>query len=100
MAQLWQLIAGLLLIAESKASNEADRSALQDFLSKHVPSGSDASRSSTRDYSNFITPKFNRVKYGYGPDASSHFKNSAVHGPATDAIQRLKVYRDHEGIAG
>merc|ERR1719443_120917 len=101
MAQLAVLMAGLLLIAESKASDEVDRSALQGFLSKYVPSGSDASRSSTRDYDKFITPKFNRVKYGKGFDASSYLKNHVDHGPATDAfIQRLNVYVDHEEIAG
>merc|ERR1719443_161142 len=91
MAQLAVLMAGLLLIAESKASDEVDRSALQGFLSKYVPSGSDASKSSTRDYDKFITPKFNRVKHGNVPDALSYFKDLPEHGPREEsqAVQKL-----------
>lgn len=48
MAQLAVLMAGLLLIAESQASDMADRSTLQGFLIKYVPSGSAASQSSMR----------------------------------------------------
>merc|ERR1712224_988278 len=51
MAQLAVLLAGLLLIAESQASDVADRSTLQGFLSKS-------------DYDKFITPNLNRVKHG------------------------------------
>jgi len=50
MAQLAVLLAGLLLIGESQASDVADRSTLQGFLSKNV------------DYNKFITPNLNRVK--------------------------------------
>jgi hypothetical protein len=52
MAQLVVLVAGLLLIAESQASDVADRSTAQGFLSK----------SSMSDYDKFITPNLNRVK--------------------------------------
>ena len=84
MAQVVVLMAGLLLIAESQASDLADRSKPQGFLSKYVPSGtdasqasevadrstprgflskyvpsgSDASQSSMSDYDSFITPNF------------------------------------------
>ena len=39
MAQFVVLMAGLLLIAESQASDVADRSTHQGFLSKYVPRG-------------------------------------------------------------
>ena len=62
MAQLTLLMAGLLFLVESEASDVADRSIFQGFLSKYMPSGSDAPRSSMSDYDKFITPNFNRVK--------------------------------------
>jgi hypothetical protein len=65
MVQLVVLVAGLLLIAESEASDVADRSALQGFLSKYGPVGSDASKSSISDYDKFITPNLNRVKQDF-----------------------------------
>merc|ERR1719399_2209945 len=65
MAQVVVLMAGMLLIAESQASDEADTH--QGFLSNYMPSGSDLSQSSMSDYDNFITPNFNRVKHGDGP---------------------------------
>ena len=71
MSQLVVFIAGLLLVAESQASDVADRSTLQGFLPKYMPSGSDASRSSMSAYDKFITPNF----------------KSAKHGPVTDNIQ-------------
>jgi hypothetical protein len=60
MIQLVALAAGLLLIAESEASDVAE----QGFLSKYVPLGSDASKSSMNGYDKFITPNLNRVQYG------------------------------------
>merc|ERR1719443_1602621 len=81
MTQLTVLMAGLLFIAESQASDVADRSTHQGFLSKYVPSGSDTSQSSMSDYGNFITPNFNRVKHGNGLDALSYHNNLAEHGP-------------------
>jgi len=51
MSQFAVFIAGLLLVAESQASDVADRSTLQGFLSKS-------------DYDKFITPNLNRVKHG------------------------------------
>jgi len=42
----------------------ADRSTLQGFLSKYMPVGSDASKSTMSDYDKFITPNLNHVKRG------------------------------------
>merc|ERR1719201_2572221 len=84
MAQLALLTVRLFFIAESNASDVADPSALQGFLSKYEPFGSDASKSSMRHYDKFITPNFNRLRPGSGPDASQH----------------LDVYGDHGEIAG
>merc|ERR1719305_2118114 len=67
----------MLFIAESQASNEADHSTDQGFLSNYAPSGFDASQSSMSDYDKFITPNFNRVKQGNGPDALSFAPNGA-----------------------
>ena len=64
MAQLTVLMAGLLFLVESQASDVADRTTLQDFLSKHMPSGYDVPRSSLSEYDKFITPNLNRVKQG------------------------------------
>jgi len=55
MAQLPVLMAALLLLVESQASDVADRSTFQGFLSK----------------SKFITPSLNRVKHGNGAEALS-----------------------------
>ena len=71
MAQLTVLMAGLLFLVESQASDVADRSTFQGFLSKHMPSGSDAPRSAMSDYDKFITPNLNRVKHGNGAEAVS-----------------------------
>jgi len=51
MAQVMVLLAGLLLLSESQASDLADRSTHQDFRSKS-------------DYDKFITPNLNRMKHG------------------------------------
>jgi hypothetical protein len=74
------LIASLLLMVESQASDVADRSTLQGFLSKYMPSTSDASQRSMSDYDKFISPNINREKHGNGLDASSRTYWS----PATD----------------
>ena len=81
MAQLAVLIAGLLVLAESQASDTADRSTLQGFLPKHMPSGSDVPRSSMSDYDKFITPNLNRVKHGNGAETYSTHNNPAELGP-------------------
>jgi hypothetical protein len=57
-------MASLLFLVESQASGVAERSALQGFLSKYVPVGSDAPKSSMSHYDKFITPNLNRVKHG------------------------------------
>jgi len=59
MSQFAVFIAGLLLVAESQASDVAERSTLQGFLSKS-------------DYDKFITPNLNRVKHGNELGASPY----------------------------
>jgi hypothetical protein len=70
------LIASLLLMVESQASDVAD----QGFLSKYMPSTSDASQRSMSDYDKFISPNINPEKHGNGLDASIRTYWS----PATD----------------
>jgi acetyl esterase/lipase len=74
MAQrITAIMAGLLFLVESEASDVAHRSALQGFLSKYTPAGADAPRSSMSDYDKFITPNLNRVKHEKGAEAlASH----------------------------
>merc|ERR1712224_1100925 len=67
-------MAGLLLIAESQASEEG-------FLSK-----SDATKSSMNEYDKFIIASVNRGKHGNGPDALAHHNNPAEHGPAVEDL--------------
>jgi len=72
MAQLMVLMAGLLFIAQSQASDMVDRSTSQRFLSGYLPD-SKSSLSEYAEYAKFITPNLNRVKQGLRPDAlSSH----------------------------
>ena len=72
MAQLTVLRVGLLFLVESQASDVADRSTLQGFLSKYMPSGFHVPRSSMSDVDKFITPNLNRVKHGNGAEALSN----------------------------
>jgi hypothetical protein len=60
MVLLVTLVAGLLVVAESQASDAADRSHTQGFLSKH--SGADASQNFLGYYGQFITPNLNHMK--------------------------------------
>jgi light-harvesting complex I chlorophyll a/b binding protein 1 len=76
------LIAALLVLAKSQASDKADRSNAQDFLSKYVTFGSDDFDASAGHYDKFIIPTHNNVKYGDRSDALSYHKSSAEHGPA------------------
>jgi hypothetical protein len=75
------LIAGLLFFVESQASDVADRSAFQGFLSKYMPAGSDASRSSMSDHDKFITSNLIHIKHGNGAKALSSQNNPAGPGP-------------------
>ena len=61
------LMATLWLIAESQASDMADRSALKGFLSKYLPPRSDAPKSSMGNYDKLIIPNF---KHGRGSGAA------------------------------
>jgi len=67
MAQRVVFIAALLLVAESQASDMADRSAPEGFLSK------------------FVTPNFQSVKHGNRPDALSYQQSPEVE----QAMQKL-----------
>ena len=71
MSQLVVFIAGLLVVAQSQASDMADRSRFQGFLSQYTPSRIDASKSSMSANDKFITPNLKSVKHGNGADASS-----------------------------
>jgi hypothetical protein len=62
------LIAGLLVVAESQASDTADQSKSLGFLSRYLPVGSDASRTPVDHYDKFIAPNLD-VKEGYGGKA-------------------------------
>jgi hypothetical protein len=76
MAQLAVLLAGLLLVAESQAGDVG-------FLSK----------SSMHDYDKFITPQFNRMKNGNGPDIADD--KPALH-PTTQGQDFYPVIADRE----
>jgi hypothetical protein len=67
MALFVALVAGLLVVAESQASDNG-------FLSN---SG----------YDKFVSPSLNHMKHGNGPAALSHHSNPAEHGPATVGTQ-------------
>jgi hydroxymethylbilane synthase len=56
MAQVLPLVAGFLMIAGVEASDIADRSMHQGFLSKYM--ASDASKTSLGDYNEFLTQRF------------------------------------------
>jgi trigger factor len=76
MAQLPVLIAGLLFLVESQASDVADSSTFKGFLSQYMPTGSDAPRNSMNDYDKFTNPNLNRVQHGNGDEALSEHKIS------------------------
>jgi len=81
MAHLLALAAGLLMLAGTHASDVADSSMHEGFLSQYM--GSDVSKTSLYDYNKFVTPRFNYMKQGGAPDALSHHNGAAEHGPAT-----------------
>jgi len=84
MVQFAVFMAGLLLIAESQASEEG-------FLSK-----SDATKSSMNEYDKFIIATVNRGKHGNGPDALAHHNNPAEHGPAVEDLIAPKIAEREE----
>jgi len=63
------VVTGLLAGAESQVS--VDRSEQQGFLSKYMPSRSDASKASLGDYDKFVVPNFNHMKQGVKPLANT-----------------------------
>jgi small subunit ribosomal protein S20 len=83
MAQLPVLVAGLLFLVKSQASDVADRSTFQGFLSK-----SDAPRSSMSDYDKFINPNLNRVKHGNGVTKDFNAQ-TIVDSEEDQAVQKL-----------
>lgn len=65
------VVTGLLAGAESQVSDMVDRSEQQGFLSKYMPSRSDASKASLGDYDKFVVPNFNHMKQGVKPLANT-----------------------------
>jgi hypothetical protein len=80
-------MAGLLMFAGAHASNMADRSVLQGFLSKYM--GSDAVETSLGDYHKFMVHRFNNMKHKGAPVAQSRHDGSAEHGPAVRDSQQV-----------
>jgi len=75
------VVTGLLAGAESQVSDMVDRSEQQGFLSKYMPSRSDASKASLGDYDKFVVPNFNHMKQGAKPLANTKdFEPSTVIG--------------------
>lgn len=75
------VVTGLLAGAESQVSDMVDRSEQQGFLSKYMPSRSDASKASLGDYDKFVVPNFNHMKQGVKPLANTKdFEPSTVIG--------------------
>jgi hypothetical protein len=91
MALLVALVAGLLVVAESQASEKAGRSDPQGFLSKYLPFGSDGLRIPFDSNDKFITSNLKHMKYRNKPDLSSHHTSHAEHGVGTDGIRYLDV---------
>jgi len=60
MAHLTPLMAGFFMFAGAHASDVADRSTHQGFLSQYM--GSAASKTSVDDYNKFVIPRFNHMK--------------------------------------
>jgi hypothetical protein len=65
------VVTGLLAGAESQVSDMVDRSEQQGFLSKYMPSRSDASKASLGDYDKFVVPNLNHMKQGVKPLANT-----------------------------
>jgi len=81
MAKLAVFVAGCLLLAESQASDVADTSTPQGFLSKN-------------SFSKFVLPAASTVKHGKGPDAVSYHNNPAAADLGKEeekAVQKLLV---------
>jgi len=89
MALLVALVAGLLVVAESQASDKADSSNPQGFLSQHLGFTSDASRIHLDHYDKFMA--LNHLHHANGPTALSHHQSLAEHGPGMDGIEYLDV---------
>jgi uncharacterized membrane protein YphA (DoxX/SURF4 family) len=83
MAQLAVLVAGLLLMAMSQASDVEEADPSTGFLSKEAQaSNAMNSLGGLSDLKKFIVPTFSDVNHGNRPDALSHHNNLAEHIPA------------------
>merc|ERR1719271_765410 len=94
MVLLLALAAGLLVDAESQASDMADRFNTQGFLSQYSFSSGDASKTwktSLDDYNKLIIPNLNHVKFGNRPDVLSYDKTLPEHDLPTRGTQHLDV---------
>jgi len=65
----------------AQASDVADRSMHQGFLSQYM--ASDASKTSLAEYNKFVIPRLNHMEYGGAPDSPSHHSGPAEHGSET-----------------
>jgi hypothetical protein len=82
MAHCAVVIAGLVLVAKSQASDVVDRS-----------------RISKSDYSKFLTPSLNRVEHEHGPDVLSSHNYLAELGPATGGMQSSNMNGNYKPIS-
>jgi len=88
MAHFLALLAGLLMLASAQASDTADLSTQQGFLSKYMPLESVASKNSLGEYDKFMAHRFNHMKQGGGSEALSHHNGPAEHEMARDEFQQ------------
>merc|ERR1719353_122854 len=95
MARLVALVAGSLGVGDAQANSIADLSDPNGFLSKSLPSKSDASGSPLGEYNKFIAPSFKHMRHGNGADALSHHHNLAEDGPVTD--DSITILQDKPG---
>jgi hypothetical protein len=92
MALLKLLMAGLPLVVESQPSDIG-------FMSKNMPSRSDASMRLINEYGKFITPNRDRVKHGHGHDALFRNNNLAELDVITGDMQHLNMNGNDREIA-
>jgi len=91
-------MAGLLMFAGAHASNMADRSVLQGFLSKYM--GSDASKTSLGVHNKFMTHRFSNVKQEGAPNTLSHHNGPTEYGLAKDDSQQVDLNGQYGVMSG
>ena len=84
------------MFAGVKASDVADRSMHQGFLSRHM--GSDASKTSLGDYNKFAMHRYNQMAHAGAPDVLSR-NGFAEHGPAVYGSQQVNANGRYGGIS-